>query len=334
MNRIIYDSDIDSDTDSYVSNDSGKLSNKSEQKSNSNSKKIYLDSDNDSDADDEREEQFEEQEEDFYKNADLSESGSEYSGSESESESDAESCNEEFKNEFKEFENKKFENKKSENKEEIICNNCNCRVNNELLEIIKNMDNKINNLENMISMLVSQPKNIKSVRNRENNSSGAIPELTRKTNALEWLNTYIKPSKPFKEFVDTLNIKLCHFECLLESKLGDVVQKIIQLNFVKTSDNIIYPLYSSPAKAGKVYVYTEQNVWELITIEYLSKFINSIQKKLYKLCSQYQLKSCSKEAIEKSQGAISKLSSIKYTQDCFMNRVRYDLHVQLKTVYR
>lgn len=231
----------------------------------------------------------------------------------------------------------KSEETNEETNEEKKCNiQCdNCRVNYEMLNLIKSMNDRIINLESTINMLAGMPKTSNRLPvSQSKEVSIGIPELTKKMNALDWLNMYIKPFQSLDNFVNNLTVKLCHFEDLIEYKIGDVVQKIIQTNFVKTPDKRIYPFYSSVAKAGKVYVYTETNVWELVTLEYLSKFISSIQKKLFKQCTIYQTKVCSKEGIDKAQHAILKLTSIRFTQDAFMNRVRYDLHAHLKSINR
>jgi hypothetical protein len=275
-------------------------------------------------------------------NINVSDEISEYS----ESEIDENELKEINKNELKEI--NKNELKEIDNSEKFIVSCSNCKINDELLAIIKNMDNKITNLENMIICLMSQNKNMNEFEdkkklskntpnkliNEDENEYNEIPELTRKTNILEWLNLYIRPFQSFEQFIQNIDVRISHFECLTEYKISDVVQKIIQLNFPKKLDKKIYPFYSTSIKSGKVYVYTDKDDWELISLDYLCKFVNVIQNKLYKLCIQYQNKYCSKEGIEKAQFAISKLSSIKYTQDTFMNRVRADLYDHLRTIYR
>ena len=127
-----------------------------------------------------------------------------------------------------------------------------------------------------------------------------------------------------------------HFEFLLEYKLPDIIQKIIQTNIVK-NNNIIYPLYASIEKCGKVYVFTEDETWEIITIEYLSKFVKKIENKLSQHCIEWKSRYSGKnnfnsELQERCQNAILKLYNISYTQDTMMNRVRHDLCEQLKII--
>jgi hypothetical protein len=282
------------------------------------------------------EKEFESNDDDDDINININDEISEYSESEiDKNENEIKEINE---NELKEI----------NDSEKLIVSCSNCKINDELLTIIKNMDNKITNLENMIICLMSQNKNMNEFEdkkklskntpnkliNEDENEYNEIPELTKKTNILEWLNLYIRPFQSFEQFIQNIDVRISHFECLTEYKISDVVQKIIQLNFPKKLDKKIYPFYSTSIKSGKVYVYTDKDDWELISLDYLCKFVNVIQNKLYKLCIQYQTKYCSKEGIEKAQFAISKLSSIKYTQDTFMNRVRADLHDHLRTIYR
>jgi chemotaxis protein histidine kinase CheA len=203
----------------------------------------------------------------------------------------------------------------------------NCEINRELLNLVRNLSDELNDVKNELKELKKMIK-IKTTDN--------INPPINKKNVIEWLNNYIVPTITFDEFIENIIINMGHFEFLLEYKLSDTIQKIIQTNIVK-NNNIVYPLYSSIEKSGKVYVFTEDETWEVITIEYLSKFVKHIENKLSRHCIEW--KNChsgknnfNSELQERCQNAILKLYNISYTQDAMMNRVRYDLCVQLKNV--
>jgi hypothetical protein len=215
-----------------------------------------------------------------------------------------------------------------EENEEILSLNepcANCEINKELLYIVKNLSDKLNDIE-------SELKELKKMIKKKDNS--IIPPINKK-NIMEWLNNYVVPTITFNEFVENIIVNMGHFEFLLEYKLPDIIQKIIQTNIVK--NNIIYPLYASIEKCGKVYVFTEDETWEIITIEYLSKFVKKIENKLSQHCIEWKSRYSGKnnfnsELQERCQNAILKLYNISYTQDTMMNRVRHDLCEQLKII--
>jgi hypothetical protein len=205
----------------------------------------------------------------------------------------------------------------------------NCEINHELLYLIRDLSDKLTNVENELQEI----KQI--VKIKTNNSNAVLPPINKK-NIMDWLNNYIVPTMTFDEFVENIVVNMGHFEFLVEYKLTDTIQKIIQTNIVKNED-IIYPLYSTIEKSGKVYVFNEHDSWEVITIEYLSKFVKQIENKLSQYCIEWKNRYSGKnnfnsELQDRCQHAILKLCNISYTQDCTMNRVRYDLCAQLKTV--
>jgi dTDP-4-dehydrorhamnose reductase len=122
----------------------------------------------------------------------------------------------------------------------------------------------------------------------------------------------------------------------MDYKLADTIQKIILFNITKRTDNFVYPMYSSSEKQNKVFVHdSEDDIWKVIDITNLNKFVKKIQDELNKYSIVWKSKnksSCNAECGNLCQQAIKKLNTISYTQDAFMNRVRYDLRVQLQYV--
>jgi hypothetical protein len=231
---------------------------------------------------------------------------------------------------------KQFSIKKINSDETTINNlthSCpNCEINRELLYLVNELHSKLNYIESELEQLKELTKK------RQGNNNFGIPPINKK-NIIEWLNNYIVPTITFDDFVENLTVNMGHFEFLLEYKLPDTIQKIMQTNIVRSED-IIYPLYSTTEKSGKVYVFNDEDeIWEVITIEYLSKLVKQIENKLSKCCIEWKNRYSGKNNFnsslqEQCQEAILKLYNISYTQDAMMNRVRSDLCVQLKTVIK
>lgn len=206
------------------------------------------------------------------------------------------------------------------------CTNCN--VNHELLHIVYELSNKLDNIENEL-------KELKEIIKRKTITTNGIPPINKK-NVVDWLNNYVVPTISFDDFIENLLVNMSHFEFLLEYKLPDTIQRIIQTNIVKNTD-IVYPLYSTIEKSGKVYVFTEDDTWDVISIEYLIKFVKQIENKLSQHCIDWKTNNNGKnnfnsESQERCQNAIVKLYNISYTQDTMMNRVKHDMCIQLKSV--
>lgn len=203
----------------------------------------------------------------------------------------------------------------------------NCEINRELLNMVINLTRKIDNLENEF-------KEVKKIMTTKNPlPSDEIPPINKK-NVLEWLNNYIVPTMTHDEFLENLQVTMTHFEFLLDYKLTDTIQKIIDKNLVKNKD-VIYPLYATVEKTGKVYIYSENNVWENVTLDYLCKFVKNIIDKLSQNCILWKKKHSDKtdgDSQFRCQNALLKLYSVSYTQDAMMNRVRHDLCQKMKLV--
>jgi hypothetical protein len=204
----------------------------------------------------------------------------------------------------------------------------NCKVNHELLHIVYELNNKLDNVENEL-------KELKEIIKRKTITTNGIPPINKK-NVVDWLNNYVVPTISFDDFIENLLVNMSHFEFLLEYKLPDTIQRIIQTNIVKNTD-IVYPLYSTIEKSGKVYVFTEDDTWDVISIEYLIKFVKQIENKLSQHCIDWKTNNNGKnnfnsESQERCQNAIVKLYNISYTQDTMMNRVKHDMCIQLKSV--
>ena len=204
----------------------------------------------------------------------------------------------------------------------------NCKVNYELLHIVYELSNKLDNVENEL-------KELKEIIKRKTNTTNGIPPINKK-NVVDWLNNYVVPTISFDDFVENLVVNMSHFEFLLEYKLPDTIQRIIQTNIVKNND-VVYPLFSTIEKSGKVYVFTEDEKWDVIDINYLTKFVNQIENKLFQHSIVWKKNNNSKnnfnsELQERCQNAISKICNISYTQDIMMNRVKHDMCIQLKSV--
>jgi hypothetical protein len=220
-------------------------------------------------------------------------------------------------------------NIEEENEQISFVNPCsNCEINRELLYLVRNLSDELNDVKNELKELK------KMIKIKTDNINPPI----NKKNIMEWLNNYIVPTITFNEFVENIIINMGHFEFLLEYKLSDTIQKIIQTNIIK-NDTTVYPLYASTEKSGKVYVFTEDEKWEIITIEHLIKFIKQIENKLFKHSIEWKTIYSGKNNFnsklqEKCQNAISKIGNISYTQDNMMNRMKHDLCEQLKIVCR
>lgn len=222
--------------------------------------------------------------------------------------------------------------KMDEAEDKIVNQTCNnCEINRELLNIVRDLSDKLDNVENEL-------KELKEMIKRKPNATTTMNEIPpiNKKNVVEWLNNYVVPTISFVDFVDQLVVNMGHFEFLLDYNLSDTIQRIIQTNIVKNND-VIYPLYATVEKSGKVYVYSEDETWEVITLEYLAKFVKQIENKLSGHCIGWKNRNSGKnnfnsEYQERCQKAILKLYNISYTQDIMMDRVKRDMCVQLKAV--
>jgi len=134
-------------------------------------------------------------------------------------------------------------------------------------------NNKINILE-----LLNEPETQQQLSSQTQTQPLTHPLTQPLTHPLTQI-----PTQNYKEYMSNLVIKRKHLEIVFNSDLINGIQEIIE-NYIKeqtTINNIeILPFKSFDQKNDKIYVYNENNKWDILSSEDFNKMISIISKQI------------------------------------------------------
>ena len=171
-----------------------------------------------------------------------------------------------------------------------------------------------------------------------------VEKKKRKLNVVLWLNTKVKPTIGFLEWVHTsLTVNASHFEYLMDgdNSIYVVIQRIFEDNISPPpSMDFVYPISAFTEKPGVFYVCEKQASgeasWSPLEMPDMLLMLKKIQNGLireltnWKTINKGKMDDCDRLAIA-FQRAIQKLFSISFTQDNNFSKMKNSLYAYLKT---
>lgn len=162
----------------------------------------------------------------------------------------------------------------------------------------------------------------------------------RKLNVVNWLNTHIKPTFGFLEWIHQyIVITNRHFELLMENTLYHTIQHIFEDNLPENTD-IIYPIMCFTQKSGVFYIYDIKEdrcfEWKQLVLTDMVLLLKTLQNKIITQLTKWKTEN--HELCESNDKitilfnkAIIKLMNISFTQDAHFNKIKTGLYNYLKT---
>jgi hypothetical protein len=162
----------------------------------------------------------------------------------------------------------------------------------------------------------------------------------KKLNVIMWLNSNVKPTIGFLEWVNTsLLVKSEHFENLMENSLFHTIQQVFEFNLAETTD-FIYPIMCFSQKSSIFYICEKKEddtpEWRQLQLADMVLMLRTVQSRMikeltkWKLDNQYKFDDNDKIA-ELFNKTVIKLMNISFTQDANLSRIRNGLYNYLKT---
>jgi len=168
-----------------------------------------------------------------------------------------------------------------------------------------------------------------------------VNKKKKKLNVIGWLNTNVKPTTGFLEWINAyFSIKPEHFEILMNYSLFYTIQKVFEYNLTET-DNFEYPIKCFSQKAGLFYVgeKKEDNTAEWRKMELpdmiliLKTFQNHMIKEMIKWQADNKDQFDNNKISDLYQKAIIKLMSLTFTNDANLSKIKNILFEHLKTEF-
>ena len=167
-----------------------------------------------------------------------------------------------------------------------------------------------------------------------------VDKKKKKLNIICWLNLNSTPTVGFLEWVNTcLVVKREHFECLMDDTIFKTIQQVFEYNLPKTND-FIYPISCFSQKSNTFYICEKKAdntpEWKQLLLSDIVLILKTIYHRMIRELTKWKTENQSTfndndKVSELFNKAVIKLTSLSFTQDATMSRIRNSLYTYLKT---
>ena len=152
----------------------------------------------------------------------------------------------------------------------------------------------------------------------------------KKVGVFEWLNTNIKPSQIYSEWVKGIKVKQTNLLYLFENNIVDSVVSIVNSTIAASP---IIPMYAF-GKTQTFYVLTA-NGWVLGDVAIFTQLFKQVETELWKLLSKWKVEHSveiyeNASVSDKYQKTVSKLTDISYTPNDTYNKMKTKIYNGIK----
>jgi hypothetical protein len=152
----------------------------------------------------------------------------------------------------------------------------------------------------------------------------------KKVGVFEWLNTNIKPTLNYADWVKTIQVKKSQFEYLFDNSIVETVYHIVSSAI---SANPVIPFYAF-GKTQTFYVYTS-DTWLVAEVPSFTKLFKHVETLLWKCLMEWKTKNEveileNQMMTEKYQKTMSKLTDISYTPNDVYNKMKTKIYNSIK----
>ena len=155
----------------------------------------------------------------------------------------------------------------------------------------------------------------------------------KKINILDWLNINITPNYRFEELPGKIEINHQIIEYLLDNTFNDTLLEIFSKNIITEYQENPLPLFIFSQKASTFYIYDK--VWEELSREKLTRFLNIIQMKISKVF--YDWKKEHKEQLNNNESltikcdkTLVKIMSQEFKEEKYFTKIKTLMYNNLK----
>jgi hypothetical protein len=152
----------------------------------------------------------------------------------------------------------------------------------------------------------------------------------KKVGVFEWLNTNIKPTLNYADWVKTIQVKKSQFEYLFDNSIVETVYHIVSHAI---SENSVIPFYAF-GKTQTFYVYTS-DTWLVAEVPSFTKLFKRVETELWKCLTEWKKKNEveiveNQMMTEKYQKTVAKLTDISYTPNDVYNKMKTKIYNSIK----
>lgn len=152
----------------------------------------------------------------------------------------------------------------------------------------------------------------------------------KKVGVFEWLNTNIKPTLNYADWVKTIQVKKSQFEYLFDNSIVETVYHIVSSAI---AENPVIPFYAF-GKTQTFYVYTS-DTWLVAEVPSFTKLFKRVETELWRFLAEWKKKNEveiieNQMMTEKYQKTVAKLTDISYTPNDVYNKMKTKIYNSIK----
>lgn len=161
-----------------------------------------------------------------------------------------------------------------------------------------------------------------------------IIKKKKKINVIEWLNANIKPSIKFEHLIEKILITYDDVKNITENSFLDTLNDIFSRNIYNTNKE--YPILAFVQKLNIFYIYeNDDEKWIELNKEKLTKFLNKVHMKLFRLFSQYKKENLDKINKDETFSILCDKTSIKmmnidFREESIFGKIRSNMYSRMK----
>lgn len=186
----------------------------------------------------------------------------------------------------------------------------------------------------MYEMLIQLGEKYNRLEEKMEEMNKWVVKKKKKINALEWLNTNVKPNNVFDTLIDKIIVNDDDVTNLLTNNFYDVLQCVFSRSLYSWEESEV-PIMAFAQKICKFYVYDKDLVWVELTRERLTKFLNRMHSKIFKQYTDWKKAHAVDIRNDSSLGdkcnkALVKIMSVEIHQDAVLDRIKNAMFSRMK----
>lgn len=203
----------------------------------------------------------------------------------------------------------------------------------------ENNDDYVPSLRNMFTLILELTAKNSQLEQKVEELSKWAESKKKKLNVIDWLNEKYTKNIKYTEWLTGINITRNHLESVFKSDMVigcyEILQNLLSIHMRdKINADEIMPIKAFDQKENILFIYNDDNKWEILSLEMFTNLMNILSKKILTEFLKWQTENKSKmredEFSYKYARNVQKIMGGNLTQEQIHMRVKKELYNYLK----
>jgi hypothetical protein len=233
---------------------------------------------------------------------------------------------------------KSYKKKTNLYKHTLICELINnSKKRNNLIEYDED-DEEVPSQRKMYQILLELGNKFNKLEEKMDEINKWVIKKKKKINVIEWLNVNMKPEIRFDNLIEEIIITQDDIHYLFENSFMDTLNNIFSKNVYNLIKNQEYnPMFAFVQKINTFYIYeNREDGWVELNKEKLTKFLNKVYMKLFRVFTEYKRLHSDKLREDESFSILCDKTSVKmmnvdFRQENILGKIKSIMYSKMKT---